>query len=963
MIKITLQRSLAIAVCVFASLSVNAQFAFTAATGLNPANSGCAVTVVDVNNDGLDDIVKMDQSSDLHIELQQRDGTFDFYNVGAITGGSNVWGMAVADVDHNGWKDIATGVNGTMYLAKLSWSGSAIVKTQVTLSGSYFVQNITFGDIDNDGWVDLFVCDDNDYSKIYKNNSGTLTLTTTLMNTAPGAPTTYGGDPADSGNYGSVWTDFDDDGDMDMFVAHCRQSASSSSDLRRKDRLFVNNGSNVYTEAATAHGIETSGFKQTWTASFGDIDNDGDFDMVTTHHGETGGVFENVGGVYTLLPSTGYSTVIDPIESVLADFDNDGWLDILITEQSNYFWRNNHDKTFTAVPSVLPNLTGMLSFATGDLNHDGFIDLYTSYGAVYNTPTTTDDVLYLNNGNSNHFITFNLTGTTSNHNAIGAKVKITGPFGTQVREVRAGETYGTGNSMQLHFGLGSATGVTSAVVEWPAGGTTTLGALAADQFVTVVEGGCTITGNTVPGPYTMCTGGSVNLVANSGYSSYLWNTGATTSTLVATATGDYNVMVTSGACTNISPTVTVVLNPDETPTITASGANSCAGVATLTSSVAASYLWAGPSGFTATTQSINPPVSGNYTVTINGLCANFTSAPYNVTVLAATAPAGTGASGPGPASFTLGASGAGTTKNWYDLATGGTLLGTGTSYNTPVISTTTTYYVDDQFNYAGATNSVGQAAWTGSSAYSATNINGGIDFNVLSPCTLLSVAVKNTGPTTSGTREIQLKNSVGTVINSLIVNITGDQTITLNWALTPGTGYRLTTNAALNNTNFGYNSPALRRSSSGVTYPMSIAGLLTQTNGWTGSATTSTAYYYFYNWQVQAPNVVCTSARTAVTATVTTTTGITASNESNGIQVYPNPASDKVNVLFDATMDGRTTVELSDVTGRVVRTIAIENAVAGQTIHMDVNDLSSGSYMISVKTDTKNLVQKLMLTK
>src|SRR5258708_38203112 len=77
--------------------SAHAQFAFTNSNNLLPSasHSGCAVTVVDVNNDGLDDIVKMDQSNTLVIELQSHDGSFTHYNLGNITGGGGVWGMAV----------------------------------------------------------------------------------------------------------------------------------------------------------------------------------------------------------------------------------------------------------------------------------------------------------------------------------------------------------------------------------------------------------------------------------------------------------------------------------------------------------------------------------------------------------------------------------------------------------------------------------------------------------------------------------------------------------------------------------------------------------------------------------------------------------------------------------------------------------------------------------------------------
>ena len=61
-----------------------------------------------------------------------------------------------------------------------------------------------------------------------------------------------------------------------MYIAHCRQAATSASDVRRRDRLFVNNGGNSFTEMAATSGIESTAglYKQTWTTSFGDFDND-----------------------------------------------------------------------------------------------------------------------------------------------------------------------------------------------------------------------------------------------------------------------------------------------------------------------------------------------------------------------------------------------------------------------------------------------------------------------------------------------------------------------------------------------------------------------------------------------------------------------------------------------------------------------------------------------------------------
>ena len=955
MVKTTFHKSLVIAsACLLGVTNSNAQFAFTNSNSSisNLTRSGCAISVVDINNDGLDDIVKMDQSDVLVIDMQNQNGTYTNYDLGTITGGTNVWGMAVADVDHNGWKDVATGVNGTMYLVKLFWSGTTITKTQTTLAGSYFVQNVTFGDFDNDGWVDLAVCDDNDYMKIYKNNSGTLALTTTLIDTEINPGLTYSGDPYDSGNYGSVWLDFDNDGDLDLYIAHCRQSATSSTDQRRRDRLFVNNGSNIYTEQSATYGIEISNFKQTWTTSFGDIDNDGDFDVVMTNHGENSQILENNGsGMFTdITGTTGFNTVIDPIESILEDFDNDGYLDIMISGSQWYMWRNNGDKTFTPVTGVLPNLGGLLSFATGDLNHDGFIDLQTSYGNIYNTPSTTDDdVLYLNNKNSNHFITFNLTGTISNVNAIGARVTITGSFGTQIREVRAGETYGTANSMQCHFGLGAATTITSTVIDWPAGGTTTFGTLSADQFITVVESGCSITGNVIPGPYAFCTGGSVTLTAPAGYTSYLWSNGATTNSIVVSTTGNYNVKVTNAAgCTNLSPTVTTVLNPNETPVVTSSGPNTCVGTLILSSSAASAYSWTGPAGFTGTTQSIAPPTSGTYSLTTTGLCQNWTATPTAVSVLAAPSPVGTGATGPGPATFGLSATGTG--LNWYAGLTGGASIGTGNSFTTPTISTTTTYYVDQTTTYPGTINNGGRLNGSGSGT---SGVNGGLDFDVLSACTLTSVKVY---ATTTGARTIQLRDNTGTVINSFTTaSLPIDSSvITVNFPLTPGFGYRLTQAS----------SPSLRRNNSGVSYPYTTAGLVTVTNGWTGTAITNTAYYYYYDWKVSTPTVTCTSApRVPVTATVSVSTGITAAAENNGVAIYPNPASTTVNVEFGYNMNSLTVVEITDVTGRLVKTHSISNPVQGQIVNVDVADLNAGSYFITIKNDTQKLVQKLVLAK
>lgn len=1039
--KVTLLKSITLAsCCILGAFSADAQFAFTnsnTALNLTATHSGCAVTVVDVNNDGLDDILAMDQSTTLVVYMQNQNGSFTRTSLGNISGTARVWGMAAADVDHNGWKDVVTGTNGTLYLVKLFWNGTAITSTTTTMTSSYFVQNITFGDFNNDGWVDVGVCDDVNYEKVYMNDgagnlpilakstnsltigtgaqnltvqtglnftagqtvkvgfngnnymTGTVTSYTSgtgalvvnvtsvvgsgtfgswsvhptiVFNTNINPGLTVGGDPYDSGNYGSVWTDFDNDGDLDFYIAHCRQSASTNTDQRRRERLFVNDGNNNYTESAQTYGIEVTDFKQTWTTSFGDMDNDGDMDIVMTNHGENGQILQNDGtGHFTdITAGSGFNVTFDAIESVVEDFDNDGFLDIFVSGPGWVLYHNNGNGTYTSQTGTFAG-TNLLSFATGDLNHDGKVDIFASYGNVYNTPTGTADVLYMNStANSNHFITFNLEGVQSNKGAIGAKITIYGAFGKQIREVRSGETYGTSNTMALHFGLGNHQTIDSARIDWPSHSTPTrLSNLAADQFVTVVEGGCTITGNTIPGPYVLCTGQTMNLNAAAGYSSYLWSDATTAQSVTVSATGTYNVMVTDAAgCTNISPNVTVSLNPNETPTVSNSGSltSSCAGTVTLTSSTASSYLWSGPSGFSATTQTINPTISGNYDVTIVGTCGNFTSSPIAVSVLAAPAPTVTGASGVGPVSLNLTAASNGGTINWYDQATGGTLLGTGNTFTTPVLSATTTYYAEEDTTYPGANAHAGQAYHTGTSNYSVTTTNGAEIFNALSACTLQSVKVYTDS---AGTREIQLLDASNTVINSLSVTLPADTTvITLNWAIPAGTGYQLTTNGTVNTANFGAVSPYLWRSGSGTAYPYTVNGLISITNSNQGN----TRFYYFYDWIVQGAPTVCSSSRVPVVAQINTT-GISALTANNDINVYPNPANDEINITFESSLSTAATVEITDIAGRLLSSRIVEKPVQGQNVKLDVSSISAGTYLISIKTDNRKLVQKLVITK
>jgi hypothetical protein len=827
-------------------------------------------------------------------------------------------------------------------------NNDGVTGTLVTLPNSnFFFQNITAADFNNDGWIDLFCCDDNGESTIYLND-GTGNFTDSGSSVINFDVT----ETDDSGNYGSVWTDFDNDGDLDLYIAKCRQGVNSSTDGRRINVLFVNNGNGTFTSNAAEYGINIGW--QSWTASFGDIDNDGDFDLLITNHDHASQILENDGtGHYTeITSSTGFDiSDITPIESIFADFDNDGFVDILVTGSNARFFRNNGNKTFTKINGLFNN-NNMESFAVGDANNDGFLDIFAGYANIYTTPTTVDDVLWLNNGGNNHFVGFHLQGTISNVDAIGTKVEIFGNWGKQVREVRSGESYGTVNSFKLHFGIGTNTSVDSVKIYWPSGITQTLYNVPANHYLMVIENNCvsplaTITTN---GPAVLCPGQSLILNAPAGYN-YLWSTGETTQSVSVSNTGLYNVKVIDPAsdCFEISQSIQVISNPDETPVIEAIGETKfCQGGSVVIQGPAglSSYLWSNG----ATTQNINVNESGSYVLTIQGTCQEYSSSPVVVTVLSSDAPIANDVVLPAPGSATLTATGE--NLNWYDVPVGGTPIGTGNTFVTPFINSTTTYYVDNTTTYQGEQYNVGMLKPTGSNQYSIDNTtNATTSFDVQTNCILKSVKVYTDLP---GTRKLLLKNAAGDILQSMDVDIQPDSMIIeLNWTLAPGTAYTLGTDGATNQAipGWGNASPRLKRNNIGVSYPYTIQDVLSIT----GSSFGPTYYYYFYDWKVELPSYACVSERTPVTVSIITS----AYTPQQEINVYPNPASDLV--MIQSNHINNASVQVFDAMGKLI--LNANDINLNQGLQLNISTLNAGFYNLRISNASTIINRQIVIQK
>ncbi|MEL6866455.1 MAG: FG-GAP-like repeat-containing protein [Bacteroidota bacterium] len=444
-------------------------------------HSGVAMGIVDMNADGLDDIIRLNDARILNIEYQQADGSFSNFNYGTLSN-RNEWSMCIADVDQNGYNDILVGgAYNDIRLLKANANGSNYSSSTLPNS-SIFLQGANFVDIDNDGWVDIFACHDDAESRDYRNlQNGNFVFDDALINT--NLPS------GNSGNYASIWTDYDNDGDLDMYLSKCRQGVTSSADPRRINLLFQNDGNNNFTEVGAAAGLRYG--DQTWSADFADIDNDGDMDCFMLNHYTPSLLLENNGdGTFTdITASSGLAPFLDlfGIQGLFSDFDNDGFVDLIVTGTEHRLFFNNGDGTFRNQSNPF-TADQIESVAIGDLNHDGFPDIYAGYANLFNSPTSKDDILFMNSANSNNFLAVNLLGLSSNINGIGARLELHGTWGIQIREMRSGEGYGIMNSLTKTFGIGSASSIEKLVIKWPSGTIDELRNPSINSFLTITEG-------------------------------------------------------------------------------------------------------------------------------------------------------------------------------------------------------------------------------------------------------------------------------------------------------------------------------------------------------------------------------------------------------------------------------------------------------------------------------------------
>ena len=451
-----------------------------------------SVNFLDVNNDGWEDLYisngREGGQPDL-LYLNDGTGNFDAVTDMDIIRASNPSdGASFVDYDNDGHIDgiVSSWYGAEDLLFRNDGNGQLKYQANAGIAPGSFAETATFGDYDNDGWVDLYITnsagDKNNY--LYRNlQNGRFERITDHILISDQKP-----------SRGAIWGDFNNDGITDLFIAN---EGDNSNDI-----LFGTGGGQF--EKLNRGGIVVRGHGS-MTGSWGDIDNDGDLDLFVGNSGyftpQRNQLFINLGGSFAEItddPVVAANTCT--FGSAFGDYDNDGDLDLIVsngfcnTNLRNALYENLGDGSFRDASAELGLNGNTCSFgaAWGDVNNDGFLDLAIANCRNNEAASEPTNVLLMNQGNDNNWLTAKLAGVATNRNGIGARVsikaEISGKPQWQLREVRAQSGYAGQNSLLLHFGLGDALMIDSLVVHWPSGTQQVLTSVAVNQQVEITEG-------------------------------------------------------------------------------------------------------------------------------------------------------------------------------------------------------------------------------------------------------------------------------------------------------------------------------------------------------------------------------------------------------------------------------------------------------------------------------------------
>lgn len=456
------------------------------------------------------------------------DGTFTEVTAGSgLSSSCYAMGGAVGDYNNDGWPDIYLTCLGGNVLYQNNGNGTFTdVTAKAGVRDGRWSTGAAFGDYDGDGLVDLMVTnyvdfhlDDlpkfgsNSYCK-YRgldvqcgprglkgagdslfHNNGDGTFTDVSATAGVNDPHGYYG-------LGVIWADLNNTGHPDIYVAN---------DSTPKF-LYRNVGHGKFQEIGLESGTALSeeGAEQaSMGIAVGDYLHNGRPSLyVTNFSDENDDLYRNDGNWNFTEVSYPSGVAVPSLPFVkwgtaFADFDNDGWLDLITASGHVYpqvdqlsvgpryrepglLQMNERDGSFcdasAMTGSALSVPRASRGLAVGDLFNNGNLDV------VIETLDGSPVILKNQGLPARHWVSFELAGVQSNRMALNARIRITAAGVTQTEEIHSGGSYLSQNDTRVHFGLGTATKIESVEILWPSGKIDKMTNLAADKFYSVLEG-------------------------------------------------------------------------------------------------------------------------------------------------------------------------------------------------------------------------------------------------------------------------------------------------------------------------------------------------------------------------------------------------------------------------------------------------------------------------------------------
>lgn len=497
------------------------------------------VALIDYDRDGWPDIY-FTNSPDVDMQLagkkarsalfhNNRDGTFtDVSDKAGVAYPCWANGAVVGDYDNDGWPDMLVTCFGGVILYRNNGNGAFTNTTQEAgLAGdTKWAMGAAFGDYDGDGLADLFVSHYAAYDlhdlpafgsmvtctyhniKVQCGPAGLKGSPDNLYhNNGNGAFTDVSkqagvDDPKNLLGLTAVWSDFDNDGKPDLFVANDGA----------QNYLYQNNGKGRFTEIAFQAGValeENGSALANMGVALGDYLHNQLPSIAITHFSEQYLQLFRNDGKLTFTDVSNISNIARSTTHVVGwgdafyDIDNDGWLDLIAVNGHVYpqvddakigvFFRepgqlflNQRDGAFRDIsdqvgPALKVPRVGR-GLAIGDLFNDGAQEV------VVENLEGEPVIFRPQGGPHNHWIGFELGGTRSNRLALNARVRITAGDLVQTDEVRSAGSYLSQNDLRLHFGLAGHSRVDKIEVFWPSGATDTVANFDADRSYCLKEG-------------------------------------------------------------------------------------------------------------------------------------------------------------------------------------------------------------------------------------------------------------------------------------------------------------------------------------------------------------------------------------------------------------------------------------------------------------------------------------------